>query len=219
MTAPPDHEIFVDASNVHGRWSAHRAPILTVASGERVRIRNLPDVTWGTGQHDDEIVRPTLAGRDISREGGPGMCCPIAVRGAQPGMVLEVRFDAIVPGAWGWTWTGASHFTGDWRARIGMEGSRVVRWTIDNERGVATSEAGFEVTIRPFLGIAKRLNLQFVLGWTPEDFVKSLHSLAEGEIDGSPLITGEVGLDGVPQAFADLSDPGEHVKILVRPDL
>ncbi len=74
-------------------------------------------------------------------------------------------------------------------------------------------------TIRPFLGIAKRLNLQFVLGWTPEDFVKSLHSLAEGEIDGSPLITGEVGLDGVPQAFADLADPGEHVKILVRPDL
>lgn len=74
-------------------------------------------------------------------------------------------------------------------------------------------------TIRPFLGIAKRLNLQFVLGWTPENFVASLHDLAEGRIDGSKLISGEVGLDGVPQAFADLGDPDAHVKIMVRPDL
>lgn len=74
-------------------------------------------------------------------------------------------------------------------------------------------------TIRPFLGIAKRLNLQFVLGWTPENFVRSLHDLAEGRIDGSELISGEVDLEGVPQAFADLGDPDRHVKILVRPDL
>lgn len=74
-------------------------------------------------------------------------------------------------------------------------------------------------TIRPFLGIAKRLNLQFVLGWTPENFVTSLHDLAEGRIDGSKLISGQVGLDGVPQAFADLADPDQHIKILVRPDL
>lgn len=74
-------------------------------------------------------------------------------------------------------------------------------------------------SFRPFIGIAKRLNLQFVLGWTPEDFVLSLHNLAEGVIDGSPMITGEVGLDGVPEAFADLADPENHVKILVRPEL
>lgn len=72
-------------------------------------------------------------------------------------------------------------------------------------------------TFRPFLGIAKRLNLQFVLGWTPEQFGQSLHHLAEGEIDGSSLVTGEVDLDGVPQAFSDLGDPDRHVKILVRP--
>lgn len=72
-------------------------------------------------------------------------------------------------------------------------------------------------TFRPFLGIAKRLNLQFVLGWTPEQFGQSLHHLAEGEIDGSSLVTGEVDLDSVPQAFNDLGDPDRHVKILVRP--
>ncbi len=72
---------------------------------------------------------------------------------------------------------------------------------------------------RPSIGIYKHLSLRFVLGWSPEEFAASLHNLAEGRIDGSKLITGQVGIDGVPQAFADLADPEQHVKILVRPDL
>jgi len=72
---------------------------------------------------------------------------------------------------------------------------------------------------RPSLGIYKHLSLKFVLGWTPDEFAASLHNLAEGQIQGSVLITGEVGIDGVPQAFADLGDPDAHVKILVRPNL
>lgn len=74
-------------------------------------------------------------------------------------------------------------------------------------------------TIRPFLGLYKRLNLQFVLGWTPEEFATSLHNLAEGRIDGSSLLTGEVGLDDAAQAFDDLANPDQHVKVVVRPDL
>ena len=31
------------------------------------------------------------------------------------------------------------------------------------------------------------------------------------------MITGQVALDGVPQAFADLGDPEQHCKILVVP--
>jgi hypothetical protein len=31
------------------------------------------------------------------------------------------------------------------------------------------------------------------------------------------LITGHVGIDGVPQAFADLASPERHAKILVHP--
>jgi len=70
---------------------------------------------------------------------------------------------------------------------------------------------------RPSMGIYKHLSIRFVLGWTPEEFAASLHNLAEGRIDGSKLVTGHVDLDGVPQAFADLADPEQHVKILVRP--
>ncbi len=74
-------------------------------------------------------------------------------------------------------------------------------------------------TFRPTLGIYKHLTIRFVLGWTPQEFISSLRNLAEGRIDGTALVTGEVGIAGVPQAFTDLGDPEQHVKILVRPDL
>ncbi len=72
-------------------------------------------------------------------------------------------------------------------------------------------------TVHPFFAIAKEINVQFVLAYTPEEFGDSLCSLAEGDIDVSPLITGEVGLDAVGTAFDDLADPERHCKILVTP--
>jgi threonine dehydrogenase-like Zn-dependent dehydrogenase len=49
------------------------------------------------------------------------------------------------------------------------------------------------------------------------EFATTLRRIAEGELDVAPMITGEVALDGVPQAFRDLADPEAHAKILVRP--
>jgi len=81
--------------------------------------------------------------------------------------------------------------------------------------GVCMSPDSF----RPVMGIYKQLSLTFVLGWSPEEFVGSLHNLAEGVIDPSPLVTGQIGLDGVPDAFKALADPNHHVKIMVQPTL
>jgi len=72
--------------------------------------------------------------------------------------------------------------------------------------------------IEPSIAVTKEIELTFVLGYTPEEFAQTLHRLAEGIIDVSGLVTGEVGLAGVAQAFRDLGDPEAHVKILVRPD-
>ncbi|MFN0089168.1 MAG: zinc-binding dehydrogenase [Acidimicrobiales bacterium] len=72
--------------------------------------------------------------------------------------------------------------------------------------------------IRPTVGINKRLSLRFVLGWSPAEFEESLAAIAEGRVDVSPLVTGEVSLDETPAAFAALGDPQGHAKILVRPN-
>ncbi len=71
--------------------------------------------------------------------------------------------------------------------------------------------------IRPVLGINKELSVQFVLGYTPEEFTGTLTDIAEGRIPVAPLITGRVGVDGVPDAFETLARPDAHAKILVEP--
>jgi threonine dehydrogenase-like Zn-dependent dehydrogenase len=72
-------------------------------------------------------------------------------------------------------------------------------------------------TIHPMFGIGKELNVQFVLGYTAEEFSATLHHIAEGAIRVEPLVTGHVGLEGVAQAFADLASPERHAKIMVDP--
>ena len=74
-----------------------------------------------------------------------------------------------------------------------------------------------EDRFHPMLGIGKELNIQFVLGYSPTEFGGALNAIAEGKVDLSPLITGRVGIDGVPQAFTDLGNPEAHAKILVMP--
>ena len=71
--------------------------------------------------------------------------------------------------------------------------------------------------IEPLTGISKELNIQFVLGYSPEEFAATLSHLAEGQINGDPLITGKVGVEGVAKAFEDLASPETHAKILVEP--
>jgi threonine dehydrogenase-like Zn-dependent dehydrogenase len=72
-------------------------------------------------------------------------------------------------------------------------------------------------TVHPYFGISKELSVQFVLGYTPEEFAASLASIAAGEIDVAPLVTARVGLDRVPWAFAALADPEDQCKIVVEP--
>jgi threonine dehydrogenase-like Zn-dependent dehydrogenase len=69
----------------------------------------------------------------------------------------------------------------------------------------------------PMLGILKELNVQYVLGYTPDEFAASLRLIAEGQVDAAAMVTASVGIDGVAQAFADLANPEQHTKIIVEP--
>lgn len=121
-----------------------------------------------------------------------------------------------------------------WRAAGGGRGSELVVFDavgvpgmIDTAMRGAPSGAEILVVgvcmepdrIWPTLGIAKRQSITFVLGWTPEEFEESLLGIAEGRLDVAPLITDEVGVDGVADAFDRLADPQDQVKVLVRPGL
>ncbi|OBK79761.1 zinc-binding dehydrogenase [Mycobacterium sp. 1164985.4] len=72
-------------------------------------------------------------------------------------------------------------------------------------------------TVMPLFGIAKEISVQFVNSYDHNEFTESLRAIADGLIDVSPLITGEVGLDGVAAAFDELAYPDAHCKIVVTP--
>jgi threonine dehydrogenase-like Zn-dependent dehydrogenase len=72
--------------------------------------------------------------------------------------------------------------------------------------------------IQPLVGIGREHTLTFALGYTPDEFARSLRAIAEGDIIVDALITGTVTLDQVPDAFGWLGNPEDHAKILVTPN-
>jgi threonine dehydrogenase-like Zn-dependent dehydrogenase len=72
-------------------------------------------------------------------------------------------------------------------------------------------------TVHPYFAIAKQINVQFVLAYDMIEFTDCLRAIADGDIDVAPMITGDIGLDGVGAAFDDLAQPDAHCKILVTP--
>jgi threonine dehydrogenase-like Zn-dependent dehydrogenase len=72
-------------------------------------------------------------------------------------------------------------------------------------------------TIRPAMAINKEIDLRFVVGYTPVEFRDTLHMVADGKVDPSPIVTGTVALGGVEAAFDDLASADRHAKILIDP--
>jgi threonine dehydrogenase-like Zn-dependent dehydrogenase len=72
--------------------------------------------------------------------------------------------------------------------------------------------------IEPLMAISKEMNVHFSFGYTGEEFAHTLHALADGKLDGAPMITGRVSLNQVAGAFTELARPDEHAKIIITYD-
>ena len=70
---------------------------------------------------------------------------------------------------------------------------------------------------RPVMAINKQIDLRFVVGYDPLEFRDTLHILADGKVNATPLVTDTVGLEGVNDAFDALRDPEQHAKIIIDP--
>src|SRR5215469_6140327 len=102
LAAMTTHRLEPHERTLHGYFSRDLAPVLTVDSGDTVLLRTL-DAGW----HLEPPSAPGVPGRRLEPAGpGHALCGPICVRGAEPGMTLEVRMGRIRPGAWGVTIAG-----------------------------------------------------------------------------------------------------------------
>lgn len=76
-----------------------------------------------------------------------------------------------------------------------------------------------EDTILPRIAIRKELLLQFVLGYTDEDFRLALDLLHKPGFDADAMISGRVSFDELPAVFESLRRPNPHGKVLLDPTL
>jgi len=72
-------------------------------------------------------------------------------------------------------------------------------------------------TLLPRVAIRKELSIQFVLGYSREEFALVLDMLASGQIKADGLVTAVIGLDELPEVFESLRRPGPHAKVLIDP--
>jgi acetamidase/formamidase len=147
------HALPAHAGTCHwGFFDAALAPALTIESGDTV--------TMDTVSGPEEVLPPAgfevlAAHREVlakvePRARGHIMTGPVAVAGAKPGDVLEIRIEAISL-AQNWGYTAIAPLRGtlpeDFPTR------RLWHTAIDRQRGVATLPWGTELKLAPFFGV------------------------------------------------------------------
>jgi acetamidase/formamidase len=143
------HRIEPDERTLHGVFSRDLPPVLSVDSGDTVVLRTL-DAGW----HLEPPLSPDVPARRVEKRGpGHALCGPILVRGAEPGMILEVRIGRIRPAGWGVTLAGGRDTPLNRRLGVAGEPSHVARWELDPDGAVGRDQLGHIVRLRPFMGV------------------------------------------------------------------
>lgn len=96
------HELPATHDTVVNFFDRDTPPVLTVDAGDSVRVGSLD----AAGCLEPMRTPGDPGPRMFEDRTGHCLTGPIAVRGAEPGMVLEVRFDSVTTGTWGWTLAG-----------------------------------------------------------------------------------------------------------------
>ncbi len=148
------HVLEPERRTLHGHFSKDLPAALSIDPGDTVRFRTL-DAGWGLEPFTDpKASRRTFEPRTPGLDDGHALSGPVAVRGAEPGMALEVHVGVLVPGPWGWNSAG-----GEWPEELNTylgvaEGGRNrLTWTLDTEAMVGRSSTGHSVALSPFLGV------------------------------------------------------------------
>ena len=187
------YHLVPDQHTLHGTFSRDFAPVLTIDPGDTVVYRTL-DAGWGLEPpRADGSERRRFAPRDPERDAGHALCGPIAVRGAQPGMVLAVRVNALRPGPYGWTWAGGSPSVAG--ARLGIARETTLRWTLDADALTGRDQFGHLIDLHPFMG---------VMGLPPAE--PGLHPTAPPRATGGNIDCKELGVGST--LYLPISVPG-----------
>lgn len=223
------HKLGLKQHYLIGSLTNEVEPILTINSGDTVEF-STPDAAWGIG--DSYSTREKPFQRRDQLDAGHACIGPLYIQEAKPGTVLEITFNDIVPGSYGFTFAGKYPNWQNIKLNLTEYDELGVQWTIDKQTEQASCVIGsrtFTVPIQPFMG---------VIGMPPQD--KGVHStwfplFSGGNIDckaltkGSKLylpVTVEGGYLAIGDGHAKQGDgeiscqaiecPMEHVSVTIN---
>lgn len=150
---PTTHHLEPERRTLHGHFSCDLAPVLTIDSGDTLICRTL-DSNWGLESYvpGQGIRRREFEGRVMPDDDGHPLVGPVAVRGAKPGMTLEVQIGQVIPGAYGACLVGG--WPSAWNERLGITKEGVIHvYTLDAATMTGRNQHGHTITLRPFMGI------------------------------------------------------------------
>lgn len=137
---------------LHGYFSRDLAPILTIKPGDAVRYSTL-DAAWQAyDPQTDALKQNPLVDKDPLK--GHALCGPIAIEGAQKGMVLEVVIGEIQVDKLGWNQGGGPREWALWeQLGVADEPNYYALWKLDADTGTGVSPTGHIVQLAPFMGV------------------------------------------------------------------
>ena len=151
--AATHYELAASVATCHwGSFDATLAPVLTIEPGDRVTVHTVsgaPDVLPGPGF----TVPPEHASIHEKLRPDPGphiLTGPIAIAGAVPGHVLEVRIlEIALRQDWGWTRIRPLWGT----LPEDFPETRLMHTALDAARGIGRLPWGTELPLKPFFGV------------------------------------------------------------------
>ena len=138
-----------------GVFDARIPSVLTIAPGDTVQVQCVsgrPEVLPppGSGMEVPEALAAILASVGGQRIPGHIVTGPIAIQGAEPGDTLEIRIDAIEPGA-NWGYNAIAPLMGtlpeDFPDRV------LMHIAVDKAAGTCRLPWGTELQLAPFFGV------------------------------------------------------------------
>ena len=149
------YQIKPERATLHGHFSRDLPPCLTIDSGDTVRFETL-EANWSLAPRRTESRSEApvqFAPRFPGTDSGHALCGPVFVRGAEPGMTLEVQIDAVLPGTWGYVYAGGWKTPLNDRLGVAQAEGVIHNWTLDTAAITARNQQGYTVKMRPFLGV------------------------------------------------------------------
>jgi acetamidase/formamidase len=142
------HRLDPTPDTVTDVFSRELPPVLTVEPGDTLVVHSLD----ASGHLERQTTPGETKPKMFAEKRGHCLVGPIAVRGAEPGMMLAVRLLDLRPDEWGWTVAGADT---PLNQRLGVAGGPPtwLLWEIDADKGVARNQHGLSVDLAPFLGV------------------------------------------------------------------